>query len=313
MQHQNGIAGIEPVELQQWLQHKEQLYIIDTLSAEWFEKRHIPGATNACVFEVTFPEQIGRIVSNRDWKIVLYGSSNISLDAVTAAEKLVRLGYRKIYVLTGGIAAWREAGFPLTGSNVEATSLPSENLLFDDGRYRIDTRESLIEWTGRNPNTRHYGTVRLSEGILTAHENQFSGKCEIDMESIENVNLAGDELQPVLISHLKSDDFFFTKHFPRAVFTVEEAKPFDASLLSSPNYEVIGALTLRGVNKEMCFLATFNKNQQGDLVAEAHFDIDRTQWNVKYGSSRFFEHLGMHLVFDPVTIQLRLLAQREKI
>jgi len=31
---------------------------------------------------------------------------------------------------------------------------------------------------------------------------------------------------------------------------------------------------------------------------EAHFDIDRTKWDIIYGSSRFFEHLGMHLVFD---------------
>jgi hypothetical protein len=30
---------------------------------------------------------------------------------------------------------------------------------------------------------------------------------------------------------------------------------------------------------------------------------------VIYGSSRFFEHLGMHLVFDPITIQLRVVTR----
>ena len=42
---------------------------------------------------------------------------------------------------------------------------------------------------------------------------------------------------------------------------------------------------------------------------EAHFDLDRTQWNVIYGSSRFFEHLGMHMVFDQISIELRLILQ----
>ena len=309
MENSEGIAGIEPAELQKWRTDEEKLYLIDTLPIEWFEKRHLPGAENACVFDVTFPDQIARIISDRERKIVLYGSSNLSLDAVTAAEKLVRLGYRNVHILYGGLSAWRAAGYPLIGSDFGGGDFSGEALSFKDGSYLIDTRESWIQWTGRNPNTRHYGTVELAGGELTGHENGFSGKCDIDMESIENLNLAGDELQPVLISHLKSDDFFFTHLFPKAIFTIEKARPFDAPLFSSPNYEVIGALSLRGIVREMCFLSTFNRNQQGDLIAEAHFDIDRTQWNVRYGSSRFFEHLGMHLVFDPVTIELRLTAR----
>ena len=42
------------------------------------------------------------------------------------------------------------------------------------------------------------------------------------------------------------------------------------------------------------------------FTAEAHFDIDRTRWKVIYGSSRFFKHLGMHLVFDLISIQCRI-------
>jgi hypothetical protein len=43
------------------------------------------------------------------------------------------------------------------------------------------------------------------------------------------------------------------------------------------------------------------------MTIEAHFDIDRTRWKVIYGSARFFEHLGMHLVFDPISIQIYLM------
>ena len=48
-----------------------------------------------------------------------------------------------------------------------------------------------------------------------------------------------------------------------------------------------------------------NQREDGTVSIEAHFDLDRTRWNVLYGSSRFFEHLGMHLVYDLLTIELR--------
>ncbi|MBI9090793.1 MAG: hypothetical protein JEZ12_16370 [Desulfobacterium sp.] len=45
------------------------------------------------------------------------------------------------------------------------------------------------------------------------------------MESITNINLEGDELQPVLIAHLKSDDFFLTRLFPKAKFKITNPIP----------------------------------------------------------------------------------------
>jgi hypothetical protein len=43
---------------------------------------------------------------------------------------------------------------------------------------------------------------------------------------------------------------------------------------------------------------------------EAHFDLDRTEWGIIYGSARFFEHLGMHQVFEAISISLRLVMAR---
>lgn len=45
-----------------------------------------------------------------------------------------------------------------------------------------------------------------------------------------------------------------------------------------------------------------------DTLTRDHFDIDRTRWGVICGSSRFFKHLGMHLVYDPISIQVRIFA-----
>jgi polyisoprenoid-binding protein YceI len=71
---------------------------------------------------------------------------------------------------------------------------------------------------------------------------------------------------------------------------------------------VHGALKLRGVTADLDFTATVNRTPENGLTAEAHFDIDRTRWKIIYGSARFFEHLGMHVVFDLISFQLRIFA-----
>lgn len=234
------------------------------------------------------------------------------MDAVTAAEKLIRAGYTKVIALDGGLALWREAGYPLEGEQVQEVEVPEDRLQIEDGNYKVNTDESVIEWTGRNPNTKHYGTLQLSKGEITVNDGIIGGSFDIDMKSIKNMNLEGDELQPVLISHLMSDDFFFVKMFPRAFFSIKTAKPVEESSLSSPNFEVKGTLELRGIKKEITFPTTVSPLPEGGGAVEAHFDIDRTRWGIIYGSGRFFEHLGMHFVFDLISIQLRLVVERNE-
>jgi len=308
MQNTKPFTEITTSQLQQRISENRNQILIDTLPGDRFEKRHLPGAVNASVFEVTFPQKIETLAPDKDGEIVLYGSSNKSMDAVTAAEKLERLGYRNVYTLSGGLAAWQESGYPLEGEDTETPVASEAVLSLADRTYNVDTGKSIIEWAGRNPNVKHHGTLRLSKGEIKVSKGVIGGTFEVDLESIENINLAGDELQPVLIDHLKSDDFFFVKMFPKAVFTIQTARSVKEPTLSIPNYEIEGTLKLRGVGAEIAFPATVSNLPDGGITAEAHFDIDRTRWNIIYGSSRFFEHLGMHLVFDPISIQVRIIA-----
>jgi len=117
MRANKSFAKITAEELYEKISQKTDLIIIDTLPKELFEQRHLPGAQNACVFQVTFLLEVEAIVPDRNREVVLYGSSWASQDSVTAAEKLVRLGYSKVFALTGGLAAWREAGYPLEGND----------------------------------------------------------------------------------------------------------------------------------------------------------------------------------------------------
>lgn len=302
------ITYIEPEEV--IVKAKEGALLIHTLPADHFEKAHLPGALNACVYQVTFLDDVKATGADKDRAIVLYGSSSRSLDAATAAEKLHRAGYLKVFVLSGGIAAWRAAGFPVEGDTAEGDISPATQLPSLDGHYRLDAGASVVGWAGRNQNNKHFGTVPLKSGYLSVQGRSFRGELMVDMDAIENINLAGDQLQPVLLAHLKSDDFFFTGHFPTATLIIEHGEIVDPPYMTCANATVKGLLTLRGTTKDLDFSATLIPRGGGNLGLEAHFDLDRTRWNIIYGSTRFFEHLGMHTVFDQISIEIRL-ALRE--
>jgi len=301
------LASVSAEQLRQRLPSASGLLLIDVLPGGRFQQLHLPGAVNACVFEVTFLQQVADLAPDKTTEIVIYGDGSVTHDAVTAADKLRRGGYTRVAWLEGGLLGWQRSGFPLEGESPAAVEAPEPRPA--DGRYRIDLASSVIAWTGRNPNSSHHGTLRLAGGDLEVADGRIDGSFEIDMQSIANLNLAGDELQPVLEAHLKSDDFFFVSRFPRASFTMTAVPTAPGGPASAPNYQVSGQLELRGVSAGQNFPAHISVGADGRLLAEAHFDFDRTRWGVIYGSTRFFRHLGMHLVFDQISLQLRIATE----
>jgi len=304
----NEKSKLVPKQLNALLEEEPGTTLVDLLPPDHFEDLHILGAKNACVFFVSFLDDLAAIVSSKEERVVIYGSSTRSHDTRVAVEKMTRAGYQEIYLLEGGIKAWREAGFGCEGVSPDRLDDPQNKLSLPDGTFTIDADRSKVEWAGRNPNSCHVGTVDISEGILNCKGGKISGTVEVDMNSIHNVNLEGDELQPVLEAHLKSDDFFFTSLFPKAVLQITEAVPIEPGCQTAPNFQVKGELSLRGVTASLDFDTTVSLADDNTLLLEAHFDIDKTRWNVIYGSTRFFEHLGMHKIFDLISLQVNIIA-----
>jgi hypothetical protein len=46
------------------------------------------------------------------------------------------------------------------------------------------------------------------------------------------------------------------------------------------------------------------------IAGQAHLEFDRTRWEVKYGSGKFFAFLGKHLVNDLVHLHLTIIGTR---
>ena len=106
---------VTPKVLSAWLEEKKSFFLIHALTGIHYQKVHLPGAQNACVFEVTFLDQMNSITADKNAEIVLYGSSERSMDALTAAEKLRLDGYQRVMILKGGIESWRALGYALEG------------------------------------------------------------------------------------------------------------------------------------------------------------------------------------------------------
>jgi polyisoprenoid-binding protein YceI len=136
-----------------------------------------------------------------------------------------------------------------------------------------------------------------------------SGEITLDMESIANTDLTDTVLNRMLIAHLKSDDFFDTARFPIATFQLRHVTVNPHARPGNINADIDGTLTLKGVTEEIGFPALIEVLPGGALSAEAHFDIDRTRWNVIYGSGKFYERLGKHLVHDIVSLSLRIVTR----
>lgn len=309
METNDAINTLSPQEAFRMMNDGETVILIDTLPPDRYQSIHLPQAKNACVFEVAFIDHVTAIADDTRARIIVYGSSDKSFDAVTAAKKLRHHGYQHIHVLQGGLESWRSAGLPLEGLEIDRPCNPKTIVQLDDRSYTVDTEQSIIEWRGRNPNTTHFGTVKLAGGHLEITRGTMTGSLDIDMHSIENINLRGDSLQQVLLDHLKSDDFFLTALFPKARLVIESAQPVPEPFASIPNYAIAGTLELRGMKEPQEFMATVATDAHNTLTIESHFDIDRTRWGILYGSARFFEHLGMHMVFDLISVQLRIVAR----
>jgi polyisoprenoid-binding protein YceI len=135
------------------------------------------------------------------------------------------------------------------------------------------------------------------------------GSVILDMNSIVNLDLRDEAYNRMLISHLKSDDFFHVERYPTATFRLDSSQLIPEATPGSPCQTVVGSLELTGRTNRLSFVAEIAAHDNGQIKVQAAFDIDRTRWGVIYGSGRFFEKLGMHLVSDTISIELFLVAE----
>ena len=159
----------------------------------------------------------------------------------------------------------------------------------------LNTKESKIEWEGEKLTGSHEGTIMFKEGYLTMDGDKITGgEFIVDMTSIAATDLEGEGKQK-LEGHLKSDDFFGVANHPTAKLVIKNAtKKGDA-------YGIIADLTIKGKTNPV----TFDLEMNGD-TATADLTIDRTKYDVKYGSGSIFDGLGDKVIYDEFELDVKL-------
>lgn len=174
---------------------------------------------------------------------------------------------------------------------------------------KIDTTTSTINWTGRKVTGEHKGTIKISKGEVNLDgEKIVGGKFDIDMKTIVDVDLTDPEWNTKLITHLKSADFFDIEKFPASKFEITSVAPFKDEKKPGLNFTVNGNLTMKDVTKGISFPGKINVSN-GVVTAEAEFDVDRTDWGIKYGSGKFFDNLGDKMINDTFTLSFKINAK----
>lgn len=174
--------------------------------------------------------------------------------------------------------------------------------------YNVDLNASKVEWLGKKVTGQHNGTIDIASGQLNVNNGELvGGKFEIDFTSIKVLDLQDPESNAKLTAHLKSDDFFSADKHPKAIFEITSLDKQDDG--KGNNYKVNGNLTIKGITKNISFPAKINVNN-GTVTANADFNLDRTEWDIRYGSGKFFENIGDKAINDDFNIKFDITANK---
>jgi rhodanese-related sulfurtransferase/polyisoprenoid-binding protein YceI len=297
-------------EVRAWLDEKRPFLLLDVLPGETHEQWHVPGSRHAAIYETSFLDQVERLRAPKDQAVVVYCSGPRSMASEEAVRRLQEAGYEDVRRFEGGRQEWSDAGYPVEGTQADQPWDGAAEPRPADGRYELDLERSLIHWTGRNAANSHYGTIRFAGGWVAVEEGELrGGEASADMRTIEVDDLEGETSQ-MLIRHLATGDFFQIDRYKTATFRLEEADAVPGAAPGQTNVSVRGTIELRGVTNPLNFPAVFARAGDDGVALQGTFQLDRTRFGSRYGSGRFFERLGQHLVNDQVTIQVRLVATR---
>jgi len=178
--------------------------------------------------------------------------------------------------------------------------------------YTVDLEKSIINWSGNKPTGTHTGTIALLSGdVMVNDKNIEAGKFSVDMKSIVVTDLKAGDGKENLEAHLmgtvegKEGDFFNVNEFPLALFEITS--------IEGDQYKptVKGNLTLKDKTNPVSFNATVSYPGNTMFLKSEKFTIDRTKWDVNYGSKSVFDNLGDKFISDDIELQIELHAAKE--
>ena len=159
-------------------------------------------------------------------------------------------------------------------------------------------------WKGANlagTNT-HIGYISISKGALLVENGLLvGGTAEVDMNTIEDEN---HDRENGLVKHLKNPDFFDVELFPTATIVITKV-----ASINGESKNVTGNLTIKGITHPIIFPAKIDV-KGGIIKMNGKLVIDRTLWDVRYKSGKFFDNLADGAISDAVEFDIKIVAKK---
>lgn len=177
--------------------------------------------------------------------------------------------------------------------------------------YTVDTEMSTINWSGSKPTGTHTGTINIGNGeVAVNNEALTAGTFMIDMTSINVTDLEAGDGKENLENHLmgtvegKEGDFFNVNKYPTAKFEITSVEG------EGMKQTVKGNLTMKEKTHNISFPASITYNGDSMVLTSDEFVIDRTKWDVNYGSKSVFDNLGDKFISDDIKLTIELHAKK---
>ena len=104
----SGYKAVNPAAVTTLI-NREDALLVDVSPLADFEKGHIAGAKNVQVSQ--FDPENKLLAKVRDLPVVV--TCRTGTASADAAKRLVKAGFKHVYWLDGGVAAWQQASLPL--------------------------------------------------------------------------------------------------------------------------------------------------------------------------------------------------------
>jgi len=170
--------------------------------------------------------------------------------------------------------------------------------------YKVNINDSKITWKGGKAvvNESHNGDIKIKTGVFSVENGTIkAGEFVIDMTTINTLDLKEGKKEK-LDGHLKHEDFFNTAKFPKAKFVVTGTKTVNGKTMLNGN------LTLKDVTKNISFPVVITESNDTATIKSEVFNIDRTDFGIKYGSGKFFDNLKNRAISDLIEFTIDLKA-----
>lgn len=172
--------------------------------------------------------------------------------------------------------------------------------LFAQENFKVNVEDTSLNWKGYKPTGSHTGTIALASGNIVIKNNKLTGGSFVaNMNTIKDVDGSAK-----LEGHLKSADFFDVAIYPTAKFDITKSE------IKGTKIYVTGNMTIKGITKQLTFPATLTVNKDNATLTSDTFQIDRTDFNVKYQSKTFFTELKEKFINDDFDFQVTIVAKK---